>query len=211
MIFESSLDAPESNVAARHFDGRWFLSRRDSTIVARHEVPGIQALRAWNHEENYSVPAGRLNRSRLRFDAGYKVPNRPRRRLGIGRIARMDNGHREGIKRRGISLAPQGNGRRRRMRTIGGTEHPACGLLRYVSLPTTVPIARAIQLSGMSSVATTNICGTDHDFDRPSGTGPLCFDGTQALRAWLRSACPSGTKSHSPVEAAYNYLSAQLS
>src|SRR5258707_11450086 len=26
---------------ARHFDGRWFLSRKDSTIVARHEVPGI--------------------------------------------------------------------------------------------------------------------------------------------------------------------------
>jgi hypothetical protein len=35
------------------------LSRRDSTIVARHEVPGI-------HEENTPVPAGRLNRSRLR-------------------------------------------------------------------------------------------------------------------------------------------------
>ena len=37
------------------------------------------------------------------------------------------------------------------------------------------------------------ICGTDHDFDRPSGTGPFCID-IQALRAWLRSACPSGTK-----------------
>jgi hypothetical protein len=31
-----------------------------------------------------------------------------------------------------------------------------------------------------------------HDFDRPSGTGPL-RTGTQALRAWLLSACPSGT------------------
>ena len=37
------------------------------------------------------------------------------------------------------------------------------------------------------------IYGTDNDFNRPSGTGPLCID-TQALRAWLRSACPSGTK-----------------
>jgi hypothetical protein len=39
-----------------------------------------------------------------------------------------------------------------------------------------------------------NICGTDHDFDRPSGTGPFCI-ATQALRACLLSACPSGTKS----------------
>jgi hypothetical protein len=42
----------------------------------------------------------------------------------------------------------------------------------------------------MNSVSPTNI--SDHDFDRPSGTGPLCT-ATQALRAWLRSACPSGT------------------
>jgi hypothetical protein len=42
-----------------------------------------------------------------------------------------------------------------------------------------------------------NICGTDNDFDRPSGTGPLCI-ATQALRAWLRSACPSGTKAIRP-------------
>jgi hypothetical protein len=34
---------------------------------------------------------------------------------------------------------------------------------------------------------------TDNDFNRPSGTGPLCID-TQALRTWLLSACPSGTK-----------------
>src|SRR5271165_7324888 len=33
----------------------------------------------------------------------------------------------------------------------------------------------------------------DNDFDRPSGTGPLCID-TKALRAWLLSACPSETK-----------------
>ena len=38
--------------------------------------------------------------------------------------------------------------------------------------------------------------GTDNDFSRPSGTGPLYVD-TQALRAWLLSTCPSGTKSHS--------------
>jgi hypothetical protein len=42
-----------------------------------------------------------------------------------------------------------------------------------------------------------NICGTDNDFDRPSGTGPLCI-ATRALRAWLRSACPSGTKAIRP-------------
>src|SRR5271163_3869187 len=41
------------------------------------------------------------------------------------------------------------------------------------------------------------ISGTDHDFDRPSGTGPFCID-TQALRAWLRSACPSGTRHEVP-------------
>ena len=51
--------------------------------------------------------------------------------------------------------------------------------------------------SGMSSVSTTNICGTDNDFDRPSGTGPLCI-ATQALRAWLLAACPSGTKAIHP-------------
>jgi hypothetical protein len=37
------------------------------------------------------------------------------------------------------------------------------------------------------------ISGTDNAFDRPSGTGPLCIS-TQALRAWLRSRSPSGTK-----------------
>jgi hypothetical protein len=31
------------------------------------------------------------------------------------------------------------------------------------------------------------------DFDRPYGTGALYIT-TQALRAWLRSPCPSGTK-----------------
>src|SRR5271166_6674125 len=35
--------------------------------------------------------------------------------------------------------------------------------------------------------------GTDNDFDRPSGTGSFCI-ATQALRTWLLSCCPSGTK-----------------
>jgi hypothetical protein len=35
------------------------------------------------------------------------------------------------------------------------------------------------------------------DFDRPSGTGALCI-ATQALRAWLLSPCPSGTKAIRP-------------
>jgi hypothetical protein len=33
--------------------------------------------------------------------------------------------------------------------------------------------------------------------NRPSGTGALCI-ATQALRAWLLSACPSGTKAIRP-------------
>ena len=45
----------------------------------------------------------------------------------------------------------------------------------------------------MSSVSTTNISGTDNDFDRPSGTGSFSI-ATQALRTWLLSCCPSGTK-----------------
>jgi hypothetical protein len=45
--------------------GEWILSRRDSAIVARHEVPGIV-------RENSLVPAGRLNRSQLRSDASMK-------------------------------------------------------------------------------------------------------------------------------------------
>ena len=41
------------------------------------------------------------------------------------------------------------------------------------------------------------MCGTDNDFDRLSGTGSLCI-ATQALRAWLLSACPSGTNAIRP-------------
>jgi hypothetical protein len=53
---------------------------------------------------------------------------------------------------------------------------------------------------GMDSpdFSTTNICGTDDDFDRPSGTRPVCI-ANQALRAWLQSTCPSGTKAIRPL------------
>jgi hypothetical protein len=65
------------------------------------------------------------------------------------------------------------------------------------------------------SVSTTSYLWTDYDnkklpekngikvgdkmtfFDRPFGTGPLCIS-TQALRAWLLSGCPSGTKTIRP-------------
>jgi hypothetical protein len=39
--------------------------------------------------------------------------------------------------------------------------------------------------------------GTDNDFNRLSGTGPLCI-AMQARGAWLLSACPSGTKTILP-------------
>src|SRR5580698_11202169 len=57
-------------------------------------------------------------------------------------------------------------------------------------------IRRAVACSYRGSVSTTNICGTDHDFDRPSGTGSLCI-ATQALRAsgvWTFS-CASSKRS----------------
>jgi hypothetical protein len=37
----SRLEGISAKIIARRFDGAWFLSRRDSTIVARYEVPGI--------------------------------------------------------------------------------------------------------------------------------------------------------------------------
>ena len=51
----------------------------------------------------------------------------------------------------------------------------------------------SVSETGMSSVSTTNICRTDNDFDRPLRTEALSIV-TQALRARLLSACPSGTK-----------------
>ena len=50
----------------------------------------------------------------------------------------------------------------------------------------------------------------DVTLNRYSGTGPLCM-ATQALRTWLPSACPLGDKSHSPIEAPQNHLSAYAS
>jgi hypothetical protein len=38
---------------------------------------------------------------------------------------------------------------------------------------------------------------TDNDFNRPSRMGSLCI-AIQELRAWLLSACPSGTKAIHP-------------
>jgi hypothetical protein len=44
--------------------GEWLLSRRDSTIVARHEVPGIM--------RKIALSQGDVNRSQLRSDASNK-------------------------------------------------------------------------------------------------------------------------------------------
>jgi hypothetical protein len=59
----------------------------------------------------------------------------------------------------------------------------------------------------MSSLSTTNICGTDHDFDRPSGTAASLnrYPGTSCLATISLSL---RDKSHSPIEAPLNYLSA---
>ena len=45
----------------------------------------------------------------------------------------------------------------------------------------------------MNFVSATNISGIDNDFDRPLRDGVLSI-ASQARRAWLLSACPSGTK-----------------
>ncbi len=45
---------------ARRFDGRM-------VFVPEGQHDRSQARSAWNHEENRPVPAGRLNRSRLRW------------------------------------------------------------------------------------------------------------------------------------------------
>ena len=55
------------------------------------------------------------------------------------------------------------------------------------------------------SVSTTNICRTDNDFDRPSGTGSLHrYPGTSCLATINLSL---RDKSHPPIEAPHNYLS----
>src|ERR1700726_3153686 len=59
----------------------------------------------------------------------------------------------------------------------------------------------------MSSVSTTNISGTDNDFDRPSGTGASLhrYPGTSCLATISLSL---RDKSHSPIEAPAPYLRA---
>src|SRR5450631_4089045 len=53
-------------------------------------------------------------------------------------------------------------------------------------------IRRAVACSGRGPVSTTNFSGTGKDSAVPLD-GALWI-ATQALRAWLLSACPSGTK-----------------
>jgi hypothetical protein len=47
--------------------------------------------------------------------------------------------------------------------------------------------------------------GRSNDFDRPSRDGAL-WVATQVLRAWLRSACPSGTKPFAHPRASHKRL-----
>ena len=62
-----------------------------------------------------------------------------------------------------------------------------------------------LRLDANNSASTSNMSGTDNgtdkgtdnDFDRPSVTGAL-YVAIQALRAWLLSRCPSGTKDIRP-------------
>src|SRR5450631_2133595 len=53
-------------------------------------------------------------------------------------------------------------------------------------------IRRAVACSGRGPVSTTNFSGTGKDSAVPLGRA--LWIATQALRAWLLSACPSGTK-----------------
>jgi hypothetical protein len=55
----------------------------------------------------------------------------------------------------------------------------------------------ALSLAHAGLGSRTNISGTDNAFGRPSGTG-FSESATQALRAWLRSARPAGTKAIRP-------------
>jgi hypothetical protein len=59
----------------------------------------------------------------------------------------------------------------------------------------------------MNFVSTTKICGTDNNFDRPSGTGASLhhYPGTSFL---FTISLSLRDKSHSPIDAPQNYLSA---
>jgi hypothetical protein len=78
--------------------------------------------------------------------------------------------------------------------------HEVPGIMRKIPRPSGT-------IEPMSSVSTTNICGTDNDFDRPSGTGVSLhrYPGTLCLATISLSL---RDKSHSPIEAPQNYLSA---
>jgi hypothetical protein len=106
----------------------------------QHDRSLARSAWTWNHEEKSLVPAGRLNGSRLRFDAKQTFQQE----------------YLELLKRHELRFDDK-------------------------------------------------ISETDNDFGRPSGTGPL-YIATQALRTWLLSACPSGTKAS--IEATHIYLSA---
>ena len=63
--------------------------------------------------------------------------------------------------------------------------------------------------SGMSSVSTTTICGTDNDFDRPSRRGRSASLPRHFVPGCLATINLSlRDKSHSPIEAPHNDLSA---
>jgi hypothetical protein len=98
-------------------------------LVPEGQHDRSQARSAWSHEENCSVPAGRLNGFRLKLEANKGW--------------------------------------------IVGLDPPAFARL------------------------TPELRLAPPEFNRPSGTGTLCI-ATQALRAWLRSRCPSGTKAIRP-------------
>jgi hypothetical protein len=66
------------------------------------------------------------------------------------------------------------------------------------------PIGRSV--SRRITLRTDNDFTTLRLFDRPSGTG-LSGVVTQALRAWLRSACPSGQKLFAHPRASHRKVS----
>src|ERR1700722_5856287 len=114
------------------------LSRRDSPIVGRHEVPGIMTKIA-------PSPAGRLNR------------------FGLETIHGIQN------------QVEQHRGR------IFPLEYLAFLKRHEPRFDDKLPLELTMPSTG------------------PSGTGSLCIS-TQALRAWLQSACPSGTKAIRPSQ-----------
>src|ERR1700722_2091412 len=130
-----------------------FLSRRDSTIVARHEVPGIMSKIFPSQRDDWT-------RSWLMFS----------------------------LHPKSNQTSSDANFRR---------EYP-----EYLAFPKRhehSTIRRAVACSCRGSVSTTNISGTDNDFNRPSGTETLCI-ASQALRACRRLApCPNPSRPSYPI------------